>query len=211
MFEFRNVKFKDVIDIPSLYISEHRITSLTGPSGSGKTTILKLLNKILSPTEGQILYRDRELDKIDAISHRRKVTMLSQTPVIFGGNLKDELTAGLRFQKKHLPDDETLIEVLKKVRLTKELNSETGTLSGGEKQRLALARILLLDPEVFLLDEPSSALDDTTAEAVIEMIASFTKAAGKTLIMVTHSMVIAERYSDQLIEISANKPVRGTS
>lgn len=209
MFEFVEVKFKDILDIPALHIEKDRITSFVGPSGSGKTTILKMLNKMLSPTEGHILFNDRNLNEIDSVSHRRCVTMLSQSPVVFQGNIRENLIAGLRFQNREMPDDAALKEMLKKMKLHKELESSVETLSGGEKQRLALGRVLLLNSEVYLLDEPSSALDDETAEAIIEMIAGYAKHEKKTLIMVTHSKAIAQRFSDEIIEISGGKVIGG--
>jgi putative ABC transport system ATP-binding protein len=201
MFEFKDVRFKEILDIPRLYIAKGRVTSLIGPSGSGKTTILKMLNKMLSPTEGHILFEGKRLDQIDSVDHRRHVTMLSQAPAMFDGDIKENLIAGLKFQNREIPGDNVLADMLTKVKLNKELNSPTQTLSGGEKQRLALGRVLLLNPEVYLLDEPSSALDEATAEAVIEMIAGYARSENKTLVMVTHSKAIAQRFSDEIIEV----------
>ena len=202
MFEFKDVKFKEILDIPTLYIAKDRITSLIGPSGSGKTTILKMLNKMFSPTTGHILFNGQNLNQIDSVIYRRQVAMLSQAPAIFDGDIKENLISGLKFQKRDIPGDDALTNILVKVKLNKELSSPTLTLSGGEKQRLALGRVLLLNSEVYLLDEPSSALDEATAEAVIEMIAAYAKSENKTLVIVTHSIAIARRFSDEIIEVS---------
>lgn len=207
MFEFCNVKYKNIVDIPSLVLQEGKVTTLMGPSGSGKTTILRLLNKMVSPTEGCILFGGEDMVRIDSVSHRRRVTMLSQAPTMFEGSVRDNLTAGLRFQKREVPDDETLAAMLQKVRLKKPLNSGAQTLSGGEKQRLALARVLLLNSEVYLLDEPSSALDEAAAQAVIDMTEEFVRSKGKTLVMVTHAKEIARRCSDDIVEISAGRRI----
>lgn len=202
MFEFKDVKFGKIINIPSLHIAKDKITSLIGPSGSGKTTILKMLNKMISPTEGYILFNGENLDQIDSVLHRRHVAMLSQAPAMFDGNIRDNLIAGLKFQKREIPGDTVLEEMLVQVKLDKELNSPIQTLSGGEKQRLALGRVLLLQAWVYLLDEPSSSLDEITADAVIEMIAGYVKSENRTLVMVTHSKAIAQRFSDEIIEVS---------
>ena len=201
MFEFKDVKFKEILDIPQLHIAKDKITTLMGPSGSGKTTILKMLNKMLSPTEGSIIFNEQSLDEIDSIAHRRHVTMLSQAPAMFDGDIKANLIAGLKFQKREMPNDNVLSDMLVKVKLNKELSSPTLTLSGGEKQRLALGRVLLLNSEVYLLDEPSSSLDEATAEAIIEMIVGYARSENKTLVMVTHSKAIAQRFSDEIIEV----------
>ena len=201
MFRFDSVTFMDILRVPSLTIGGGRVTSLLGASGSGKTTILRMLNKMVSPTAGEILYHDRPLREIDSVLHRREVCMLSQTPVMFEGNVRDNLLAGLLFRKAPLPEDIVLSETLDRVHLNKPLSEPVDKLSGGEKQRLALGRVLLLDAPVYLLDEPSSSLDENTAVAVIEMIASCVREKGKTLVLVTHSAAVAEKYSDDIVEI----------
>lgn len=205
MFEFIGVRYKHVLDIPTLYIEKEKITTLVGASGSGKTTILKMLNKMISPTQGRILFNGMDLRQINSVAHRRHVTMLSQSPAMFEGTIRDNLNAGLRFQGRELPGDEVLNRVLERVKLKKPFDSPVNTLSGGEKQRLALGRVLLLNPEVYLLDEPSSALDDETAEIIIQMLIEHVKTEKKTIVMVTHSKTIAEKYSDTIIEISEGR------
>jgi len=205
MFEFIDVKYKDILDIPKLLIDKGKITTLIGPSGSGKTTILKMLNKMLSPTQGKILFNGVDLKQINSVYHRRNVAMLSQNPAVFDGSIKDNLIIGLKFQGREVPNDEILYEILEKVRLKKPLESYANTLSGGEKQRLALGRLLLLNSMVYLLDEPSSALDDETEKLIIEMITKHVRRENKTLVMVTHSKTIADKYSDIIVEISNGK------
>ena len=205
MFEFLNVKYKQIIDIRHLCIHEHKITTLTGISGSGKTTILKMLNKIISPTQGKVMFENRCLDDIDSTSLRRRVTMLSQHPSIFEGNIRENLIIGLIFQERRIPPDEFLKQILEKVKLNKALGEPASTLSGGEIQRLALARVMLLDSSVYLLDEPSSGLDHETERMVIEMITGFVKENRKTMVMVTHSKEIAKKYSNCIVDISNGK------
>ena len=201
MFEFIDVTYKDIICIPSLVIEKQKVTTLVGTSGSGKTTILRMLNKMISPTKGKILYNGVDLQQLNSVNHRRDVVMLSQNPVIFEGSIRDNLTIGLNFQNKDIPKDEVLKQMLERVSLTKELDSSVSNLSGGEKQRIALARILLLSPKVFLFDEPSSSLDNETEEILIQMLIEYVRNESKTIIMATHSKIIAEKYSDKLIKV----------
>ena len=205
MFLLKNVKYKDILDISNLRIEKNKITSIVGESGSGKTTLLRLLNKLISCDSGEILYRNESLNDIDSIELRRKVVMLPQAPVIFPGNIKDNLLIGLEFAEKPKANYETLQNVLKRVHLNKELSNESSSLSGGEKQRLALARVMLLEPDVFLLDEPSSALDEETEDNIIEQLVECIKQTKKTLIMIIHSKKVAETYSDNIIEISQGR------
>ena len=201
MFLFKNVSYKNILNIRELNIPSHKVTCIVGQSGSGKTTLLRLLNKIISYDEGEILYNDKSLKTIDSIELRREVIMLPQIPVMFNGNVKENLLIGLKFSEKPLVPDEILYEILEFVQLDKELSESVEKLSGGEKQKLCLARALLLNPEVFLLDEPSSALDEDTEHLIISSLVEYTKKNNKTLIMVTHSKKIAKNFSDNIIEI----------
>ncbi len=209
MFEFIDVRYKGIINLPSLIVEKGKITTFIGESGGGKTTILRLLNKMISPTEGEILFQGCPLNEVDAVTHRRQVTMLSQSPIVFDGNIKDNLNIGFQFQGKQIPNDSKLNEVLERVQLKKSLTDAVDRLSGGEKQRLALGRVMLLNSPVYLLDEPSSALDDSTEKLIIEMFTEFVKENNKTLIMVTHSKDIAHKYSDTIIRIANGKYVLG--
>ncbi len=211
MLEFVSVKYKNVIEVDYLYIPKQRVTALTGNSGSGKTTLLKMMNKMISPCRGRILFEKTDLNEIDSVVHRRNVIMLSQSPIIFEGSIRDNLTIGLDFQKIGVPPDDYLYSVMKKVKLEKELDLSSSILSGGERQRLALARIMLLDPQVYLLDEPSSALDDDTGQIILGMFINHIRDNDKTMIMVTHSKEIAKNYSDYILEVDQGKIGNGSN
>ncbi|SDM99657.1 putative ABC transport system ATP-binding protein [Fictibacillus solisalsi] len=196
MFELKDIRYKDILKIGHLRIEENKVSILTGESGSGKTTVLKLLNHLISPDEGTVLYKGKDIASLDPVQHRRNVIMLQQMPAIFPGTVRDNLIAGLMFSEKPVPDDRVLEEALHSVYLRKSLETVAEGLSGGEQQRLALARVLLLDSDVYLLDEPSSALDDETADEVISSFLKKAKQKNKTVIMVTHSKQIADRYAE---------------
>lgn len=205
MYRFKDVKYKGILDIKSLNINDKKITSIVGESGSGKTTLLRLLNKMISPTSGELNYFSKNINDINSIRLRRDVLMLPQNPEIFKGSIRDNLLIGLRFSKKEILMDSKLKEILKLVKLDKDLDLDAKKLSGGEKQRLALGRIFLLDPKVYLLDEPSSALDEETENIIINELVKHTKEKQKTLIMVTHSSSVASKYSDEIIRLKSGK------
>lgn len=179
MFSLKNVKYKDILQIDDLVIEDYKVTCIVGESGSGKTTFMRLLNKLISCDSGKIFYNNKDISNIDSIQLRRNIVMLPQTPTIFPGDIKENLLIGLKFSEKPLVDDDRLCDVLKFVNLNKNLNDDSDSLSGGEKQRLALGRVILLDPDVFLLDEPSSALDEETEHVIIEKLISYTKSTKK--------------------------------
>jgi putative ABC transport system ATP-binding protein len=208
MFNFENVKYKDVLDIKDLHIEKNKITCIVGESGSGKTTLLKLFNKLISPDKGEIKYMDKNLRDFDSVKLRREVVMLPQSPAIYEGSVKDNLLIGLKFSEKdEIIQEDSLMKILKEVSLNKNLQDNAEKMSGGEQQRLALGRIILLDPNVYLLDEPSSALDEETEYLVIEKVVDHVRKNNKTLIMVTHTKRIAEEFADNMVEVKKGKIV----
>ncbi len=205
LFTFEQLRYKHVLHIPSLVLPRGGVTTLFGPSGSGKTSLLRLLNKMASPTEGRLLYKGLPADTLDSVALRREVSLLSQTPVLFEGSVRDNLLAGLRYQGRAVPGEEILAETLRRVRLPVALDASVANISGGEKQRLALGRVLLLNAPVYLLDEPSAALDSETAGAIVAMMASLVQKEGATLIMVTHSQNLAETHSSRIVHLRAGR------
>lgn len=205
MFRLEYVKYKNILDVDNLEIQGDKITCIVGESGSGKTTLLRLLNKLISPDKGKIYFMGRTLKEWDTIELRRKVTMLPQNPIMFNGNIRDNLLIGLKLSEKPLVKDEKLKEILELVNLNKVLDEPTQNLSGGEKQRLAIGRILLLDSDVYLLDEPTSALDEGTEVKVMNSVVEYIKSKNKTLIVVTHSKRIASSFGERVVEIFDGK------
>lgn len=202
MFSLQKVKYKEILNVESLTIPDGKTTCIVGESGSGKTTLLRLLNNMISCDEGDITFKGTPLYNIDPVQLRRNVVMLPQAPVIFNGTVRDNLLIGLYFSEKPAVNDSKLYGALQMVNLNKKLDDNPEKLSGGEKQRLALARVILMEPEVFLLDEPSSSLDESTEQLIIEKLSEYCKEAGKTLVMVTHSPKLAEYFSNIVIRIS---------
>lgn len=209
MFTFDNVKYKDILAIDDLKIELSKVTCITGPSGSGKSTFLRLINKLISPDSGIIALNGENIASIDSVSYRRKVPMLSQSPVTFPGTIRDNLLIGRKFQGKETLNDDKLIAALKAVSLDEPLDKDIENLSGGEQQRVSIARLMLLDSEVYLLDEPSSALDDLTEDFVIKSMVDIARDENKTIIYVTHSNSIADKYSDRVINIVDGRVVNG--
>ena len=135
--------------------------------------------------------------------------MLGQNPVIYGGSLEENLQIGLRFSEKLPASRDRLLNALEQVKLDKPLDDPCLSLSGGEKQRLCLARVMLMDAEVYLLDEPSAALDKETEHFIITNLADFVIREKKELIMVTHSEEVSGLYPEGTIRIE-NGPVSYT-
>lgn len=170
------------------------ITAIAGPSGSGKSTFLRLLNRLEVPTRGRITYRGTDLASLDPLAHRREVGMVFQRPVLFGGTVMDNL----RVASPEI-DTETAAGVLARAGLDSDyIDREAGSLSGGEAQRVCIARTLVVKPSVILLDEPTSALD-AGPRLALEDLGIELASSGISLIWVTHDLGQMKRIARDVI------------
>ena len=204
-FTLDGVTYKGIISVDRLEIPEGRVTCIVGESGSGKTTLLRMLNNLVSPEKGSVYYKGENVAGLDPVELRRSVVMLPQNPVVFPGSVADNLMIAREFAGKSPAKDEALAGILKTVKLQKKLSDDPTEFSGGEKQRLALARVLILEPEALLLDEPSSALDERTEGEVIGSVVDFVRRRELTLVMVVHSRELAIRFADTLVTVKNKK------
>lgn len=200
-FTLTDVRFRDILDTPRLRIRAGAVTCIVGKSGSGKTTLMKMLNRMVTPDSGTILFGDTPVAALDPVALRRRVVMLGQAPVMFDGNVRDNLLIGLTFAEREPVSDDELRRLLDLMELGTSLEADANSLSGGEKQRVALARVLAMRPEIALLDEPSSALDAGTEQVIIDRVIAAARKQDVTLLIVTHNRAMAERIADDLVEI----------
>ncbi|MDA2809875.1 ATP-binding cassette domain-containing protein [Nocardiopsis sp. RSe5-2] len=177
-FDRKGTPLLDGIDAD---VGQGRLTVVTGPSGAGKSTLLRLLNRLADPTRGHLAFNGRPLHEFDVLALRRRVVLVAQHPVL----LTDDVAAELRVGRPDL-DPADAADLLGRVGLPEELlHRPTAGLSGGQAQRLCLARALALQPEALLLDEPTSALDWAAAEVVLDLARTLT-AAGTSVVAVSH-------------------------
>lgn len=174
--------------------------ALVGPSGAGKSTMLKIIDFLEEPTTGQVLYNGQSAGKkSDRLIVQRKIGMVFQQPVLFSGTVLDNVFYGLKVRGEKLaPNREKLLDILQKVGLAKMERQKATTLSGGEAQRLALARVMILEPELLLLDEPTANLDPANVK-LMESLLQEIKNTGTTIIMVTHNLFQAKRLADEVL------------
>ena len=205
MFRLENVTFKGILTIDHLEIPARTITCLTGESGAGKTSLLRLLNRMNEPDMGSIFYQGQLLETLNPIELRRKVTMLSQTALTLPGTIEENLQMGLALTDRGASTRAELMKVLETVLLKKSLSADAEKLSGGEKQRLALARLLLLKADVYLLDEPTSALDEEAELEVMSRFLAEVKQERGTVIMITHSKQLADACAERRIVLKKSK------
>ena len=178
-----------------LKVNEGEVLALIGPTGSGKTTLLRLIDLLEEPSQGSILLDSREVTRLpekERLKLRRRMAMVFQKPVMFKASVKENVSYGLKVRGIKAPEKVDL--VLKAVGLQGYANRDATTLSGGEMQRIALARALIVEPEVLLLDEPTANLDPRSAASVEELISGLQT----TVIMATHNMNQCLRLSDRV-------------
>ena len=204
MFEIKNLKYKDILDIEELTLAQ-AVVFFMGPSGSGKTTLLRHLNRLKEPDSGEIFYHNKNIKTINPVELRRKVVMLGQTSVIYEGTIADNLQIGARFAQQTIPDHNAMLRMLELVGLNHTLEEGCYNLSGGEKQRLCMARVMLMEAETYLLDEPSAALDQNTEQFMIQNIVDFSKEKGRQLIMVSHSPQMKKMFPQGIVLLEQGK------
>ena len=192
----------------SLDIRQHQITALIGPSGCGKTTFLRCLNRMNDliddvHTTGQVLIDGRDIYQpgIDLLELRQKIGMVFQRPNPFPLSIHDNVVYGLRVHgvrdRKTL--EEKVVRSLESVHLWDELKDRLEanalSLSGEQQQRLCIARLVAVEPEIVLMDEPCSALDPVAASKIEDLMAELKKQY--TIVIVTHNMQQAARVSEE--------------
>ena len=181
--------------------------TLTGVTGTGKSTLLRLLNRLSEPTSGQILLDNTNYQTIPPIDLRRRIMLVSQEPKLLGMKVREALAYPLQLQSLN-PEEikQRIVTVTDQLQIPTEWFDRTEVqLSAGQKQLISIARGLITQPQILLLDEPIANLDFTTAERVLETITNITKSQKIGLIVVNHQLELAVRFSDRLLYLQDGK------
>lgn len=200
-------KVKAVDDI-SFEVAEHENLILLGTSGCGKTTTLKMINRLIEPSAGNIFINDKNVLEQSPEGLRRGIGYVLQNNGLFPHYTVAENIAIvpqlLKWDKKRT--DKRISELMEKLHLAKEyLHAYPGELSGGQQQRVGLARALVADPEVLLMDEPFGALDNVTRSKIHAEFKALDELKRKTIIMVTHDVQEAFELGDHICLMDKGK------
>jgi putative ABC transport system ATP-binding protein len=181
-----------IVNDVSLDVLRAELMGIVGPSGSGKSSFLRLLNRLDEPTSGAVFLAGQDYRQLPPRELRRRVGMVTQRPFLFPGNVASNLRFG-PLQRGETLSDNDVAELLERVGLPGFAPRDVVNLSGGEQQRVSLARALANRPEVLLLDEPTSALDEAAKSGVEELICKLARETSLTCVLVTHDRDQARR------------------
>ena len=216
MIDFKNVNKsingKVILKDINITIEKGQLVVFIGPSGCGKTTTLKMINKLLTPTSGEILINGDKIEEKNTIKLRRNMGyVIQQAGLLPHLTIGDNI--GLIATMEKMPKEkikEKVIELLNLVGLDPEdyINKYPKELSGGQQQRVGVARALVMDPDVILMDEPFSALDPITKAQLQDEIFNIQQNFKKTIIFVTHDMDEALKLGDKICIMDAGSVIQ---
>ena len=203
---------KALTDI-NISFPEKGMVFLLGKSGSGKSTLLNICSGLDAPTSGEIMVKGRsskDFSQLDFDSYRNTFVgfVFQEYHILNEFSVSDNISLALELQDK--PKDPVLIEkILNEVGLHNFADRSPSTLSGGEKQRIAIARALVKKPEIIMADEPTGALDSETGKQIFELLKNMSK--DKLIIVVSHDRDFANQYADRIIELKDGKVISDIS
>ncbi|TFZ41380.1 ABC transporter ATP-binding protein [Soehngenia longivitae] len=196
----RNLKkyYKEnlVLDIADYTFKEGQIIGLRGPNGVGKSTLLNIIAGLDPQFEGEVLYDGKPLDE----KIQKEITEVFQKPFLFKRKVKDNIKYPMLLRKLDKVEIERrTLELAKALEIEDLLNKRGNQLSGGEAQKVALARALVIRPKLLLLDEPTSSIDEEAMITIENCILNFHKQSNATIIIVTHDAIQSDRICDEVV------------
>lgn len=197
---------RDALKIESLTIQKGETLAVVGPNGAGKSTFLLALAHLIKSYKGEIKLHGKAQKEWHDLEYRRKIAFVFQDPLLMDMSVRENIALGLKFRK--MDRNETMERVdkwAKAMGVEKLLERRANQLSGGEAQRVSLARAFVLDPELLLMDEPFSAVDPQTREKLLEDLSRVLAEDHRTTVFVTHNLKEAAQFGDRVAVIIAGE------
>jgi putative ABC transport system ATP-binding protein len=202
----RRVGQRLLVEDVSVKVSSGEIVAIVGPSGAGKSSFLRLLNRLDEPTSGTVLLKSGDYRSIAPQELRRRIGMVMQTAYLFPGTVSSNIAFGPG-QRGEILQAGQIASLLERVGLAGFADRDVGHLSGGEAQRVALARTLANAPEILLADEPTSALDEASVRGIEDLILDIVQERQMTCVIVTHNRAQAARLAARTMVMEAGRLV----
>jgi putative ABC transport system ATP-binding protein len=203
----RQVGDAKLVDNVSLEVCCCDVIAIVGPSGSGKSSLLRLLNRLDEPDGGSVYLEGRDYRSIPPRELRQQIGMVLQQPYLFPGTIADNIRFGPQ-QRGESISAEQIENLLRQVGLSGYGEREVSTLSGGEAQRVSVARTLANAPKILLLDEPTSALDQTAEKEVEKLLVRIFREQSQTCLIVTHDPDQARRMATKVMQMEGGRLVK---
>lgn len=186
---------RTVLSIEELTVAPREVVALVGPSGAGKSTLLRLLNFLEEPTSGSIRFNGERVAGAPSLAVSRAITTVFQRPLLLDMSVRQNVAYGLRIRGRH--DPHAVETALATVHMDALATAPARTLSGGEAQRAALARALVIEPRVLLLDEPTANLDPANVAIVEAAVRALYARGNTTVVLATHNLHQARRLASR--------------
>lgn len=195
------VNFNNIIHYPNIEIESGQVTFICGDSGCGKSTLLKLLNGVVTPQTGEIMYNDKNIKDLDTVELRRNLLLVSQSIHLFDKTIEQNFVEFYSYRDLPAPTDEEIKSYLSICCTDFPIDMYCTSMSGGERQRVYIAIYLSFMPKVLMLDEPTSALDTQNAITMMQNIISYCKEKDITMIAVSHNKSLSKQFADKVITL----------
>jgi tungstate transport system ATP-binding protein len=204
LLEIRNLRLarnrRPVLAIEHLEVEAGQVLAVVGPNGAGKSSFLLVIARLLKPDSAEIRFEGQPASTLRDLDYRRRIGLVLQEPLLLDGSVFDNVAIGLRF--RHVPKDEITHRVetwLERLGIADLRHRSAAQLSGGEAQRVSLARAFSLEPQLLLLDEPFSSLDAPTRARLLEDLHGLLAETATTTILITHDLNEATRLANRLV------------
>ncbi|HVI41143.1 MAG TPA: ATP-binding cassette domain-containing protein [Anaerovoracaceae bacterium] len=195
---------RKVLDIGELLIEDGALCGIIGPNGSGKSTLLNLIAGLMKPSGGSLLYGE----EMEALAPYKNMTMVFQAPYLIRTTVEKNISYPLKLRGwNHEQIEERVSELTEELGLSDFRKQKSWKLSGGETQKVALARALSFRPKLLLLDEPTANVDPSTTADIERMLRKINEREGTTVILITHNLVQAKRLCGEVIFMNQGKVV----
>jgi tungstate transport system ATP-binding protein len=191
-----------VLDIESLSVERGEVLAIVGPNGAGKSTLFLVLARLLRAEQGRVLFQDCPIDSFDDLQYRRQIALVLQEPLLMDMSVYENAALGLKFRREpRALINERVRRWLERLGVAHLAERPARKLSGGEAQRVSLARAFVLQPDLLLLDEPFTSLDAPTRIRLLEDLKSVLIETGMTTIFITHDLQEAPRLASRMAVI----------
>ena len=197
-----------LLDISSLDIPSKNIVTLCGNNGSGKSTLLNILSLTDKPCSGELVFMGKKIDikRNTPLETRRKISFLTQDTVLFSMNVFENISLGLKLRKMPAQKiEQSVNQIMEKLDLAALKGRYPSELSGGEARRVAIARTLAINSDVYLLDEPTSNIDSFSCDLIEKLIFDMVEKENSSFVISTHSTSQAKRLSSLVIKLNKGR------